>query len=61
MEDKLLTIQEAADILRFDVMTLYRWKKKGIISFVQFGNDYRIWKSEIDRIIAENTRKATAG
>lgn len=49
---KFYTVKEAAEILRFSPLTIYRWLKKGRIKGIKFGGShYRIDKKEIDRFI----------
>jgi excisionase family DNA binding protein len=49
--DKLFTISEACEILRCSRPTLHRWKKNGIIPFVNIGGNIRYRKSDIEKIL----------
>lgn len=52
MPYKLYTVAEAAKILRFSLMTLYKWIRGNKIKAVKFGNrSYRIRKKEIEDIL----------
>lgn len=46
----LLTLQEAADILRVHTRTIVRWHRAGLLHMVRLGKAYRIESSEIERI-----------
>ena len=62
MDNKLLTIQEVADILRVDQMTVRRYCNRGIIAYIQYpGGDIRIDHQEVDRFIRENTKRVARG
>lgn len=49
--DKLFTASEACEILRCSRPTLHRWKKNGIIPFVNIGGNIRYRKSDIEKIL----------
>ena len=49
--DKLLSVDEAADLLSVSKMTLYRWDKNDILKRVEIGGQRRYRKSDIDRLI----------
>ena len=42
MENKYYTIQEIADILKVDYMTVYRWIRAGKLEAYQVQRQYRI-------------------
>lgn len=49
---KFYTVKEAAEILRFSPLTIYRWLKKGKIKGIRLGGgQYRIKKKEIDQFL----------
>lgn len=49
---KLYTVSEAAEILRFSPMTLYRWIHEGKIRALKFGTrSYRIRKIHIEELL----------
>jgi len=49
--ERLLTIQEASEILRVSVPTLRSWRFKKRISFVKVGNLLRFRLSDLQRIM----------
>jgi excisionase family DNA binding protein len=53
MEDKFLTAKELADILKVNVMTIYRYIKKGRIKAYKIGNDIRIKNDDFERFLSE--------
>lgn len=53
--NQLLTIKEAATALSLSPKTLWAWRSRRQIGIVQVGRAVRIWRSEVDRIIAEGS------
>ncbi|MEW5804072.1 MAG: helix-turn-helix domain-containing protein [bacterium] len=54
MGEKLLTMQEAADLLKVSCRTIYRWKREGRIRVLKISQTLRIPRSEIEnRIIID--------
>lgn len=49
--NKLLSVEEAAELLSVSKMTLYRWDKNDILKRVEIGGQRRYRKSDIDRLI----------
>ena len=49
--DKLLTIDEASELLSVSKMTLYRWDQTGILKKVEIGGKRRYRKSDIERLV----------
>mgnify|MGYP000956534250 FL=1 len=56
--EELLTLKEAAKILKVNPKTISRWQKEGKITltFLQIGNRPRIKKSELNRIMNSTKR-----
>lgn len=50
-KEQLLTIDEAAELLKVSKMTLYRWDKEDVLKKVEIGGKRRYRKSDIDRLI----------
>ena len=50
--DKLLSVDEAAELLSVSKMTLYRWDKNDVLKRVEIGGQRRYRKSDIDRLIS---------
>jgi len=49
--EKLLTTQEACDLLRCSKPTLHRWKKAGIVPFIRIGGNIRYRESDLTELI----------
>ena len=49
--NKLLSVEEAAELLSVSKMTLYRWDKNDVLKRVEIGGQRRYRKSDIDRLI----------
>lgn len=50
--DKIYTTRETQDFLKISESTIKRWLKKGIIKAYKVGGTYRIWGSEILKLIS---------
>ena len=50
--NKIYTTKEAQDFLRVSKSTIKRFLKKGIIKAYKVGGQYRIWGSEILRLVS---------
>lgn len=57
-EDLLLNVNEVAKILGAKPSTIYKWVHKKMIVFVKIGNLVRFKKSDILKMIENNTIKA---
>jgi predicted site-specific integrase-resolvase len=55
-DNELLTLQEAATILRKHPRTLTRWHGAGLLRLIPLPKGYLIERSELDRFIAETDR-----
>jgi excisionase family DNA binding protein len=51
MEDKYYTIQEIADILKVDYMTVYRWIRAGKMEAYQVQKQYRIREDDFQKFM----------
>lgn len=53
--DDLLTVREAAGLLRINYDTLLRWLAKGVIPYVSVGptNLKRVYRRDVDRLKRE--------
>jgi excisionase family DNA binding protein len=56
-EKEFYTAQEVADKLRVNVMTIYRYIKKGNLSAHKIGKEFRIDKSEFQNFMENNKTK----
>ena len=59
MARDILTIQEVAEFLRLNEKTTYRYASQGIIPGFKVGDAWRFRKSEIDKWIASQSKRAT--
>ena len=50
--EKLLTIDEVAEMLSVSRVTLWSWRRKGILEAVRVGNLLRYRKSDIEELMA---------
>ena len=57
MEETYFTLQEIADKLKVHYRTVYRWVQDGKLEAYQFGQDYRVKASDIEKFIAERRIK----
>ena len=51
MEDKFYTIQEIADILKVNYMTVYRWIRAGKLEAYKVEKQYRIKESDFQKFM----------
>jgi excisionase family DNA binding protein len=54
MKDKFYTIQEIADILKVDYMTVYRWIRAGKLEAYQVQRQYRIREADFKKFMKAN-------
>lgn len=52
-EDRLLTVEEVADLMRVSNMTVYRLIKAGQLGAIRVGKNYRIRSSDVDRYLSD--------
>jgi len=50
-------VEELADKLRVNKMTIYRWIKAGKLIAPKIGKEYRITKDEFEKLIAKSSIK----
>jgi excisionase family DNA binding protein len=51
---QLYTPQEVADILQLNVITIYSYIRKKVLSAVKMGRNYRVAKTDLDKFIESN-------
>lgn len=56
--NKLLTVNEVANILRVSNMTVYRLVKSGQIPAIRVGKNYRIKESDVNDYLDRGGQKA---
>ncbi len=55
ISNKLLTVNEVADILRVSNMTVYRLVKGGQIPAIRVGKNYRIKESDVNKYLTKGS------
>lgn len=55
--NKLLTVNEVANILRVSNMTVYRLVKSGQIPAIRVGKNYRIKESDVNEYLSRGTQR----
>jgi len=50
-KDKLLTADEAANLLNITSVTLWRWAKSGYLKSVKAGRKRHYWQSDIEKLL----------
>ncbi len=55
---QLMTIEEAADYLRFHPSTVYRLARQGAIPAVKVGKQWRIHRKTLDDWVQQQIRKS---
>lgn len=55
--NKLLTVNEVAEILRVSNMTVYRLVKSGQIPAIRVGKNYRIKESDVNAYLSRGTQR----
>ncbi|MBN2027764.1 MAG: helix-turn-helix domain-containing protein [Actinobacteria bacterium] len=55
--NKLLTVNEVANILRVSNMTVYRLVKSGQIPAIRVGKNYRIKESDVNDYLSRGTQR----
>lgn len=55
--NKLLTVNEVANILRVSNMTVYRLVKSGQIPAIRVGKNYRIKESDVNDYLDRGTQR----
>jgi excisionase family DNA binding protein len=55
--NKLLTVNEVADILRVSNMTIYRLVKSGQLPAIRVGKNYRIKESDVNDYLTRGMQK----
>ncbi len=55
--NKLLTVNEVANILRVSNMTVYRLVKSGQIPAIRVGKNYRIKENDVNDYLSRGTQR----
>ncbi|MGQ9475779.1 MAG: helix-turn-helix domain-containing protein [Actinomycetota bacterium] len=59
--NKLLTVNEVANILRVSNMTVYRLVKSGQIPAIRVGKNYRIKESDVNEYLSKGIQRVEKG
>ncbi len=51
---KFFTVQEVAEFLKLNALTIYKYIKEGRLDAVEFGGHYRISQKSLDLFIADH-------
>lgn len=51
LEIKLYTLQEVADLVKMDILTIYRHRKEGKIDTIKIGRHYRVTQEQLDKYL----------
>ena len=57
MKDKYYKVQEIADLLKVDYMTIYRWIRAGKLEAYQVQKQYRIREVDFKKFMEANKTK----
>lgn len=57
IEEKFYTVDEIAEILKVNPMTVYRWIKAGKLKSYKAGRNFRIKKGDLDKFLEQNRHK----
>lgn len=52
---KFITVKEAADILRLNIITVYEYIKRGELKALKLGRNYRVEVREFNRFVKSNS------
>jgi excisionase family DNA binding protein len=55
-EDRLLTVNEVAELMRVSNMTIYRLIKAGELNATRVGRSYRLRQRDVDEYLAKGVR-----
>ena len=53
-QQEFYTAEELADILKVNIMTIYRYIKAGKLEAYKFGKEFRVQKEEFDNFLKSN-------
>ena len=57
-DDRLLTVNEVAELMRVSNMTIYRLIKAGDLAAARVGRSYRIRQGDVDSYLTKGTQSA---
>ncbi|MBW0158423.1 helix-turn-helix domain-containing protein [Sedimentimonas flavescens] len=55
--EQLLTIPEAAELLRVSIKSIRRWIESGELSAAKLGNQWRIRPQDLDRFVRDRLER----
>ena len=61
--ERMMTVQQVADLLQVSICSIRRWSDKGILKFYRVGNrgDRRYWREDVLRFLEDSSPHLRAG
>lgn len=55
--ERMMTVQQVADLLQVSICSIRRWSDKGILKFYRVGNrgDRRYWREDVLRFLEDSS------
>lgn len=55
--ERMMTVQQVADLLQVSICSIRRWSDKGILKFYRVGNrgDRRYWREDVLRFLVDSS------
>lgn len=55
--ERMMTVQQVADLLQVSICSIRRWSDKGILKFYRVGNrgDRRFWREDVFRFLEDSS------
>jgi excisionase family DNA binding protein len=55
-EDRILTAEDACEVLRCGKTTLHKWKKEGIVPHIRIGSNIRYKMSDLQHVLKSKSK-----
>jgi len=61
--ERMMTVQQVADLLQVSICSIRRWSDKGILKFYRVGNrgDRRFWREDVFHFLEDSSPHLRAG
>ena len=61
--ERMMTVQQVADLLQVSICSIRRWSDRGILKFYRVGNrgDRRYWREDVLRFLEDSSPHLRAG
>jgi len=61
--ERMMTVQQVADLLQVSICSIRRWSDKGILKFYRVGNrgDRRFWREDVFHFLVDSSPHLRAG